>query len=431
MEMLKISDKDVSKFDEVTLAIAVVEGKIKHATSVYESMIELKELIQSAGSEVKAELVLHQNIDQDFYLDKESLELVSKKAEELGVTTLVFIDELNGTQMKNIEEVSNKKVVDRTILLMDILAKRTNRREGKIEVEKAQLKYRLTRLDAFQDKYKYGSGIGVNSPSSKRLLTDKDAIEDKIKMLDLDLSVIVKNRFVQRSKKINDNLPLVALTGYTNSGKSTLLNKLISLNPDYSEESKVIVKDKMLSTMDVSLRKAVLPSGREFLVVDTIGFVSDLPGIIRIAFRSTFEEVSYADLILKIFDASSSDISTQENVLDYTIERIGAQNKNSIQVFNKADQLDEIPEDSDKKIYLSAKSGQNFDKLFEIIEKTLFEDELEYTLLVPYSDFTVFNELKNKEIIEMQDFTLNEKGIMLNLVLSLAGYEKYKKYVIG
>lgn len=429
MERLIISNKDVSNFDEVAIAIAVAEGKIIHATTVDESMTELCELIQAAGAEVKAKLILRQNIDENYYLDRDSLDYVIRQGKELNVNVLVFIDELSGKQIKNIEELSGMKVVDRTMLLFEILSNRANRREGKIEIEKAQLTYRSTRIEGFQGIYKYGTGICVNNPYGNRLLTDLDEINSKIESLKVDLSVIVKNRFVQRSKKIGDSLPLVAFTGYTNSGKSALMNKLIELDPEYTKESEVIVKDKMLSTMDVSLRKSVLPNGKEFLVVDTIGFVSDVPGLMLTAFRSTFEEISYADLIVNVFDASSSGLDIQKNIMDYTIERIGVTNKKKISVYNKADRLDTIPESTDDKIYVSATTGYNIDKLLEVIQENLTQKMVEEILLIPYEKFHVFNSIKDNRIIEMNDFKLVENGIELRLVMNPDEYEKYKEFI--
>lgn len=429
MERLTISNKDVSNFDEVAIAIAVAEGKIIHATTVDESMTELCELVQAAGAEVKAKLILHQNIDENYYLDRDSLDYVIRQGKELNVNILVFIDELSGKQIKNIEELSGMKVVDRTMLLFEILSNRANRREGKIEIEKAQLTYRLTRIEGFQGIYKYGTGICVNNPYGNRLLTDLDEIKSKIESLKVDLSVIVKNRFVQRSKKIGDSLPLVAFTGYTNSGKSALMNKLIELDPEHTKENEVIVKDKMLSTMDVSLRKSILPNGKEFLVVDTIGFVSDVPKLMLTAFRSTFEEISYADLIINVFDASSSGLDIQKNIMDYTIERIGVTNKKKISVYNKADKLDTIPESTDDKIYVSAKTGYNIDKLLEAIQKNLSQKMVEEILLIPYEKYHVFNSIKDNRIIEINDFKLIENGIELRLVMNSDEYEKYKEFI--
>lgn len=429
MERLTISNKDVSNFDEVAIAIAVAEGKIIHATTVDESMTELCELVQAAGAEVKAKLILHQNIDENYYLDRDSLDYVIRQGKELNVNILVFIDELSGKQIKNIEELSGMKVVDRTMLLFEILSNRANRREGKIEIEKAQLTYRLTRIEGFQGIYKYGTGICVNNPYGNRLLTDLDEIKSKIESLKVDLSVIVKNRFVQRSKKIGDSLPLVAFTGYTNSGKSALMNKLIELDPEHTKENEVIVKDKMLSTMDVSLRKSILPNGKEFLVVDTIGFVSDVPKLMLTAFRSTFEEISYADLIINVFDASSSGLDIQKNIMDYTIERIGVTNKKKISVYNKADKLDTIPESTDDKIYVSAKTEYNIDKLLEAIQKNLSQKMVEEILLIPYEKYHVFNSIKDNRIIEINDFKLIENGIELRLVMNSDEYEKYKEFI--
>ncbi|MEG0250546.1 MAG: GTPase HflX [Peptostreptococcus sp.] len=429
MERLIISNKNVNSFDEVAVTIAVAEGEKIHATSVEDSMIELKELVQAAGAEVKAEITLHQKIDKDYYLDKEALDYLMVEIENLDVNMLVFIDELTGSQIKNLEDLTGKKIVDRTMLLLDILSTRSNRRETKLEIEKAQLRYRLTRLEGFQGIYKYGNGICVNNPNGRRLLTDEEKIREKLDSLEVELAITVKNRFVQRSKKVGNELPLVAFIGYTNSGKSSIMNKLLELDPDHTEESAVIVKDKMLSTLDMSLRKSTLPNGKEYLLVDTVGFVSDLPGIMRAAFRSTFEELSYADLILTVYDASSYDLDIQKNIMNYTMQRIGITKKKNVSVLNKVDRIENIPESSDEKIYVSAKSGYNFDRLINVIEQNLFESEEEVTLLIPYSRFDVFNEIKEKRVIEIEDFVLNDIGVELNIVLNNGEFEKYRDFI--
>ncbi|MDY4127295.1 GTPase HflX [Peptostreptococcus porci] len=429
MEKLIISQKDLSKFDEIGITIAVAEDIIIHATSVEESMVELKELVQAAGGDVRAELILHQKIDPDYYLDKETLDYVIRQLKDLDANMLVFIDELTGTQIKNIEELSGVKVVDRTMLLLDILANRANRREGKLEIEKAQLSYRLDRLEGFQGIYKYGSGMCVNNPFGNRILTDEEAIKEKIQSIKIDLSVIVKNRFVQRSKKLGKNLPLVAFTGYTNSGKSAIINELMKLDSDYTKESEIVVKDKMLSTMDVSLRKSVLPNGQDFLIVDTIGFVSDVPKPMLTAFRSTFEEISYADLIINVFDASSNGQDIQKNIMDYTFEKIGVTNKKKISVYNKADKLGAIPESTDEKIYISAKSGYNMDKLLDVIQSNLFQKSYEEILLIPYSKYEAFNEIRSNRVIEMEDFEMTNDGIKLRLVMNQSELNKYEEFI--
>lgn len=429
MENFILTKKDTSNFDEVAITIAVAEDVIIHATTVEDSMVELVELVQAAGGQVAAKLVLHQKIDEDYYLDKESLDYVIRQAKDLGANVLVFIDELTGKQMKNIEDLSGMKVVDRTMLLLELLAFRSNRREGKLEIEKAQLTYRRDRIEAFQGIYKYGTGMCVNNPMGHRLLTDLDEINNKIESIKLDLSIIVKNRFVQRSKKVGKTLPLVAFTGYTNSGKSAIINELMKLHPDYITESEVVVNDRLLSTMDVSLRKSVLPNGQEFLIVDTIGFVSDLPRLILTSFRSTFEEISYADLIVNVFDASSTHQDVQDNVMNYTMERIGVTNKKRISLYNKVDKLDNVPESTDDTVYISAKTGYNIDKLLEVIQNSVCEKVSEVNLVIPFENYNSFNDLRNEHVIEPEDFVMTEKGIELRIVLNQSEQEKYKAFI--
>lgn len=430
MERLIVSKKDLSNFDEVAICVAVCEGKIIHATTVEDSMIELKELVQATGCDVKAEIILHQEIDENYYLDKETLEYIIRQCDDLGVSMLVFIDSLTGKQIKNIEELSGKKVVDRTMLLLEILSSRSNRREIKLEIEKSQLLYRLERLEGFQGIYKYGSGICINNPNGRRLLTDEEKIREKLDSLDTELSITVKNRFVQRSKKSERELPLVAFMGYTNCGKSSIMNKLIELDPDYSEESSVIVEDMMLSTLDMSLRKSTLPNGRKYLIVDTVGFVSDLPDELNISFTSTFEELGYADLIIKVFDSSSENLDIQRKVIDHTIDEIGIKDKRSITLYNKCDKLDAVPESDNENIYVSTHSGHNMDVLLNRIGEILFEKETQAELMIPYNKHEVFNKLKEIRAIEIEDFKMTPEGIKLSIVLNTSEYEEYKEYIL-
>ncbi len=429
MKRLKLTNKDISHFDEVAIAIAVCEGEKIHALSVEDSMIELKELVQASGCEVAAELILHKKIDEDYYLDRDTLEYVVDQMDSLGATMLVFIDELTGKQMKNIEDLSKKKVVDRTMLLLEILSARSNRRECKLEIEKSQLLYRLDKLEAFQGIYKYGNGICVNNPNQRRLLTDEEKIREKLDSLEVELSITVKNRFVQRSRKLGNELPLVTCIGYTNSGKSSIMNQLLKLDPDHTEESSIIVKDKMLSTLDVSLRKSTLPNGSEYLLVDTVGFVSDLPEIMKDAFRSTFEELAYADLILTVYDSSSEDVDLQRKVIDDTLNSIGIVKKNNINVYNKCDKLALIPDSTDEKVYISAKTGYNLNILLDTIQNSLFKYKIETTLLIPYKEFEIFNEIRKNRIIDLEDFIHTKDGIELNIVLTASEFEKYKDFV--
>lgn len=207
------------------------------------------------------------------------------------------------------------------------------------------------------------------------------------------------------------------------------MNQLLEFDPDHTEESAIIVKDKMLSTLDMSLRKSTLPNGREYLLVDTVGFVSDLPCVMKDAFKSTFEELGYADLILTVYDISSEGLALQKKVMEDTMRSIGITKKKNISVYNKSDKLDKIPNSTDKNIFISAKSGYNLNKLLQLIQDTLFEDETEATLLIPYAKFEIFNEIKDNRIIELEDFTLTNIGIELHIVLTKKEFEKYKDYI--
>ena len=297
---------------------------------INESMEELKELTKAAGAEVVGSLIQNRPaIDAAYYVGKGKVEELRAYCEATDATMVIFNDELSGAHIRNLEEAVGRKVIDRTTLILDIFAQRALSKEGKLQVELAQLRYRMPRLYGMGGEMsRTGAGIGTRGPGEQKLEIDKRIILNKIADIRKELKEVSKNRETQRVQRMKSNIPIVALVGYTNAGKSTLLNELIKTHKDYEAEKEVFVKNMLFATLDVTLRKATLPNKRDFLVVDTVGFVSKLPHDLVNAFKATLEEVQYADLILHVIDATNSSYELQkqttESVLkDLDVDEIG------------------------------------------------------------------------------------------------------------
>lgn len=399
---------------------------------INDSMEELKELAKAAGAEVVGSVVQNrQSKEAASYIGKGKVEEIKAYSESLGATMIVFNDELSGAQIRNIEEIVGKKVIDRTTLVLDIFAQRAKSKEGKLQVELAQLKYRLPRLYGMGGEMsRTGAGIGTRGPGEQKLEVDKRNILNKAADIRRELKEVKKNRETQRVQRIKSNVPIVALVGYTNAGKSTLLNELIKTHKDYEKEKEVFAKDMLFATLDVTLRKALLPNKKEFLAVDTVGFVSKLPHDLVEAFKATLEEVQYADLILHVIDATNDSYELQKNTTESVLKELGVEDKKTILVYNKIDrlELDIYPKNTDNVVYISAKQGINMDKLLNMIEENLMGNTYPVTLLLPYDKGQVFSKLKDKYNIE--NFEYVENGTTVDVNLDEEDYNIYKEYIL-
>nr|UWI50938.1 GTPase HflX [Clostridioides difficile] len=397
-----------------------------------ESMEELKELAKAAGAEVVGSLIQNkQAVDAAYYIGKGKVEEIRAYSESLDATLVIFNDELSGAQIRNIENVVGKKVIDRTTLILDIFAQRALSKEGKLQVELAQLKYRLPRLYGMGDEMsRTGAGIGTRGPGEQKLEVDKRHILNKAADIRRELKEVKKNRETQRVKRLKSNIPIVALVGYTNAGKSTLLNELIKTHKDYEQEKEVFVKDMLFATLDVTLRKALLPNKKEFLVVDTVGFVSKLPHDLVEAFKATLEEVQYADLILHVIDTTNTSYELQKSTTEGVLKELGANDKKHILVYNKVDklELDIYPKSQEDIVYISAKQGINMDKLLNMIEIALMENTYSVSLMLPYERGDIFSRIKDKYNVE--NFEYGENGITLDVNLDEEDFNIYREYIL-
>lgn len=398
-----------------------------YPNSLETSMKELDELCYADGAEVIGQMT--QNLEKfnpKYLIGKGKVKEIKEMAENLEADAIVFNDELTGIQLRNLEETIKKKVVDRTNLILDIFALRASTYEGKLQVELAQLEYQLPRLLGIKGWSRTGGGIGTRGPGEQIIETDRRRLLREIDKIKEKLNKAKKTRDTTRSKRMNSKIPTVSLVGYTNAGKSTILNRI---KEDDSKE--VFVKDMLFATLDPNSRKARLLSGREFIISDTVGFVSKLPTKLIEAFKSTLEEIKYSDLIVHVIDASSKDLEIAYDTTMNILQEIGIKDKKILTVFNKSDKIDlnstTIPlKIKSQKIYISAKNDPDMNKLLKAIEENLPEQYIYTKLNFPYDDTDILYKL-----IERFDLKpiYKENFIEIELRLSKKEYNKLKRYV--
>ncbi|MBQ3390055.1 MAG: GTPase HflX [Firmicutes bacterium] len=394
-------------------------------------MKELEQLAEAAGLEVVG--VMTQKADRvnpATYMGKGKLEELQEAVQTLEADVVILNNELSGRQIRNLEDATGVKVIDRTILILDIFAARAVSREGKLQVELAQLQYRMPRLVGFGKALsRTGGGIGTRGPGEKKLETDRRHIARQIDEIRREIESVKATREVQRSRRNKSGLPIVAIAGYTNAGKSTLMNAL--LKESEKEDKDVFVKDMLFATLDTSLRKIRVDTDKEFILIDTVGFVSDLPHTLVNAFRSTLEEILYADLILHVVDASYEDCFFNMKVADKVLDEIGAEDIRKFYVFNKIDKVenyeDTLPGGPDC-IFISAKNGTNLDVLMEKISGELFSDRVIAELMIPYDQGRITSYLcDNCKVLKME---YKNEGTYFEVELSGEDYGRLKEYLI-
>lgn len=397
---------------------------------ITDSMEELEGLAEAAGASVLGQMI--QAADRPntaTLIGKGKVEELAELVKAMEADMVVFNDELTGMQLRNLEDALGVRVIDRTILILDIFASRASSREGKLQVELVQLKYRLPRLTGFgKSLSRLGGGIGTRGPGEKKLETDRRHIERRMTDIKAELSQLKNTRSVQRSRREKNRIPVVALIGYTNSGKSALMNRLLSVAE--RDGKTVFEKDMLFATLDVQQRKVDLENGRQFILIDTVGFVSKLPHSLVEAFKATLEEVTYADLLLHVVDASYENYGFHIQVTDKVMEEIGAGNKEKILVFNKIDLPHDhiIPEAGRENIEISAKEGTNLDALIEKIEEKIFGDMVDAKFLIPYDRGDLTSYLCEEAEVKATDY--RENGTYLEVSLKEADYRRMKEYEV-
>lgn len=419
-------NNEVIREEEYTAILAGIQLR----EDISYSMEELAGLAEADGVTVVGQMI--QSLERPntaTLIGKGKVEELAELCRNMEADMVIFNDELSGVQLRNLEEALEVRVIDRTILILDIFADRAVSREGKLQVELAQLQYRIPRLTGFgRSLSRLGGGIGTRGPGEKKLETDRRHIAGRIDDIKAELARIGKTRQVQRSGREKSQIPVVALMGYTNSGKSAIMNRLLQLSE--REDKTVSSQDMLFATLDTQHRKITLEQGSEFILIDTVGFVSRLPHSLVEAFKSTLEEVRYADLLIHVVDSSYENRDFYMEVTNKVIEQIGAGDKDQIVAYNKMDIAKSVPLDvsGHEAVYLSAKTGENINVLVEKIREKIFGGRVEMTLLIPYQRGDITSYLcENAQIFSME---YEEEGTLLHGKLEREDALRYGSFAV-
>ncbi|RKD26087.1 GTP-binding protein HflX [Caminicella sporogenes DSM 14501] len=420
----------IKNVEQKAVLVGINNGK--DDISIEDSMEELKELAIAAGAVVLDSIIQNKSkIDPAYFIGKGKVDEIKLICNALDANMVIFNDELSESQIRNLEEKLELTIIDRTTLILDIFASRAKTKEAKLQVEVAQLRYRLPRLIGLgRSLSRTGGGIGTRGPGEQKLELDRRRILDKISDINRQLKEIQKNRKVQRAKRKRNQIPIIALVGYTNAGKSTLMNKFLSLNLQKSEDKKVYSENMLFATLDTYHRRIFLDDKKEFILMDTVGFVSKLPHHLIEAFKATLEEVKEADLLIHVIDSSNKNYDMQRKVTNKVLKELGVLNKPMIYAFNKCDiALDNICYPDKNSISISALTGYGIDKLIDMIKEYLFKDIKKYKMIIPFEKGNIYSVLCDKTKVYNVEY--KENGIHLEIDLDTALYNRYKQYIIS
>lgn len=386
------------------------------------SMAELGELAKTSGAEVVGEVIQRRPTPEaSTYLGKGMLEEVRLFCEENNVDLIISDGELSPVQVRNIENYTGVRVIDRTTLILDIFAGRARSSEGKLQVELAQLKYSLPRLSGKGVSLsRLGGGIGTRGPGETKLETDKRHIRSRIQSLRNELDKVEKRRTAMHERRKKNGALCVAIVGYTNAGKSTLMNRLTNAG--------VLQEDKLFATLDPTARKLTLPDARQIMLIDTVGLVRRLPHQLVDAFRSTLEEAVWADVILNVCDASTEECSEHIKVTMDLLSDLGCTGKPIINVLNKCDKA--VNSDFDffeNSVKISALNGDGIDELLEAISNALPQNQRRVKLLIPF-DRLSFASIVRDGVVHSEEYT--ENGLMLDATIDIADIKKVEEFII-
>ncbi|MEG2348489.1 MAG: GTPase HflX [Clostridia bacterium] len=417
---------------EEKLKAIIVGINIDSSYHFEESMDELENLVSACDitciGRVYQSLL---NINKPFYMGKGKVDELEEKIKETKADIVVFNNELSSLQLKNLGEKLSASVWDRTLLILQIFAIRAKTKEAKLQVESARLKYMLPRLVGLHDtlgRQGGGSGLSNKGLGEKKIELDRRHIESKIVELDKELNELKVKRQTQRKKREESGMPLVALVGYTNAGKSTLMNTILEKYSD-DEDKKVFEEDMLFATLETSIRNVTLENKKSFLLSDTVGFVSDLPHTLVKAFRSTLEEIKYADLLIQVIDYSDADFTNQIETTKATLKEIGSDQIPMLYVFNKSEKmLDYIPFIDGDEIYMSAKLGKGIDELIKMVSDKIYADYINTEMLIPFEKGSILSYLNENATISNTKYLENGTKIKINLKKS--DYSKYEEYVV-
>lgn len=407
------------------IAAVATDGNIEH------SMDELEGLAEADGVEVIGRLVQYREKPETAtYLGRGKVEELAGLCVSMEADTVIFNDELSGIQLRNLEEALGCRVIDRTILIFDIFASRATSKEGKLQVELAQLQYRMPRLTGFgRSLSRLGGGIGTRGPGEKKLETDRRHIAGRIDDIRAELKKCAATRSLQREERTRSRLPLVALMGYTNAGKSAIMNRILEMT--CKEDKAVGSEDMLFATLDPQHRKIMPEHGAQFILIDTVGFVSKLPHALVEAFKSTLEEVRDADLLLHVADTSYEERDFQIEVAERVMRQICGSRAERIMVYNKIDLTEERPLDVSgaDAVFVSAKTGENMDLLLERIDEKITGDMVRATFLIPYDKGQIVSVLCEKGQVESMEYA--EQGTRLTGRFRGEDHGRYRKYEVN
>lgn len=404
-------------FKERVILVGVSE---QDGDDAEDSLAELAELVKTAGASVAGTLIQKRElIHPGTYVGTGKVAEIAELLEHTGATGIVCDDELSPAQLKNLETMLNTKVMDRTLIILDIFAARATTSEGKIQVELAQLKYRLSRLTGLgRSMSRLGGGIGTRGPGEKKLEIDRRLINDRIAQLNRELKEVVKHREIARAKRERNAVPVVAIVGYTNAGKSTLLNHLT--------DAEVLEEDKLFATLDPTTRMLELEGHQQVLLTDTVGFIRKLPHHLIEAFKSTLEEAKYADYIIHVVDASNPQRDKQMYIVYETLDHLGVKNKKILTLFNKIDiRTDDDPlQDfrADHILQISAAENAGLDAVKDVLQEMLREDKIYIERVIPYAQAGVLQLVRNKGELVSEEYV--PEGISIRAYVPMEVYGK-------
>ena len=405
------------QMEEKVILIGVSE---QEGDDAEDSLAELAELVKTAGAVVVGTLIQkRESIHPGTYVGTGKVDEIAQLLAATGATGIVCDDELSPAQMKNLESILATKVMDRTLIILDIFAARATTSEGKIQVELAQLKYRLSRLSGLgKSMSRLGGGIGTRGPGEKELEMDRRLINDRIAQLNRELKEVVKHRDITRAKREKNDVPVVAIVGYTNAGKSTLLNHLT--------DAEVLEEDKLFATLDPTTRVLELDGHQQILLTDTVGFIRKLPHHLIEAFKSTLEEAKYADYIFHVVDASNPQMDKQMHIVYETLDRLGVRNKKIVTLFNKMDQRtdDEPLQDfrADHILMISAARNEGLNEIKELLQEMLREDKVYVERVVPYAQAGMIQLVREKGELVSEEYV--PEGIAIKAYVPMEVYGK-------
>ncbi len=399
------------KTEEEKERVILVAVDVEDGTDVEDSLDELNELAETAGAVAVGRLIQKREaVHAGTYIGKGKIADLKEMAEQNQADAIVCDDELSPAQITNLQEMLQTKVIDRTVLILDIFAKHAKTSEGKLQVELAQLRYRSSRLAGLgKSLSRLGGGIGTRGPGEKKLEMDRRLIRERIAVLNRRLTEVVQNRDTMRKQRSREQIPVVAIVGYTNAGKSTLLNVLTG--------AQVLEENKLFATLDPTTRILTMENGQRFLFTDTVGFINKLPHPLIRAFQSTLDEAKYADIILHVADASNPKLDLQCDVVYDTLHKLGVENKKIITAFNKMDCLREsdcqrLRDDrSDAVVHISAKYGRGITELLQILDGIANEGLVKIERVFPYEEAGKISRIREHGRLETEEY--REDGIFI------------------